>query len=84
MHDTRLPHHKLEAYGVAMKLLEAVREAKIRDTHLRDQAMRARLALLRAISIGTWRAAPQGLDAHSNALLEAPEGTSLLFLEESS
>src|SRR3982074_2451847 len=37
----RLPHHKLEAYGVAMRLLEAVREARIRDSHLRDQAMRA-------------------------------------------
>ena len=41
MQDTRLPHHKLEAYGVAMKLLAAVREARIRDSHLRDQAMRA-------------------------------------------
>ena len=36
-----LPHHKLQAYGVAMRLLEAVREARIRDGHLRDQAMRA-------------------------------------------
>ena len=41
MQDIRLPHHKLEAYGVAMKLLAAVREARIRDSHLRDQAMRA-------------------------------------------
>ena len=37
----RLPHHKLRAFGVAMQLLSAVREARIRDTHLRDQAMRA-------------------------------------------
>src|SRR3982074_1423151 len=37
----RLPHHKLEAYGVAGQLLEAVRDARIRDSHLRDQAMRA-------------------------------------------
>ncbi len=36
-----LPHHKLKAFGVAMQLLEAVREARIRDSHLRDQAMRA-------------------------------------------
>ncbi|HSY09179.1 MAG TPA: VOC family protein [Steroidobacteraceae bacterium] len=50
----------------------------------RDQGMRARLAMLRAIGIGTWRAPPQSLDAHSNALLEAPEGTPLLFLEEAS
>ena len=37
----QLPHHKLRAYGVAMQLLEAVRGARIRDSHLRDQAMRA-------------------------------------------
>ena len=36
-----LPHHKLHAYEVALKLLGAVREARIRDCHLRDQAMRA-------------------------------------------
>jgi four helix bundle protein len=36
-----LPHHKLRAFGVAMQLLEAVRAAGIRDSHLRDQAMRA-------------------------------------------
>jgi four helix bundle protein len=36
-----LPHHKLYAFGVAMRLLDAVREARIRDCHLRDQAMRA-------------------------------------------
>jgi four helix bundle protein len=36
-----LPHHKLHAFGAAMKLLDAVREARIRDCHLRDQAMRA-------------------------------------------
>jgi len=41
MHNTLLPHHKLLAYGIAMKLLDAVREARIRDSHLRDQAMRA-------------------------------------------
>src|SRR5579864_8287102 len=37
----QLPHHKLRAYGVAMQLLEAVRGARIRDSHLREQAMRA-------------------------------------------
>ncbi len=41
MHNQRLPHHKLYAYDVAIKLLEAVRSARIRDCHLRDQAMRA-------------------------------------------
>jgi hypothetical protein len=37
----KLPHQKLVAYEVAMKLLESVRDARIRDAHLRDQAMRA-------------------------------------------
>src|SRR5271165_4828114 len=37
----RLPHHKLQAYGIALQLLQAVRDAQIRDCHLRDQAMRA-------------------------------------------
>jgi four helix bundle protein len=41
MNDFHLPHHKLETYGVAIRLLQAVREARIRDCHLRDQAMRA-------------------------------------------
>ena len=36
-----LPHHRLRAYGVAVKLLLAVREAGIRDRVLRDQALRA-------------------------------------------
>ena len=36
-----LPHHKLLAFGVARDLLVAVRDAAIRDVHLRDQAMRA-------------------------------------------
>ena len=37
----RLPHHKLLAYGAAVELLQAVKAANIRDTNLRDQAMRA-------------------------------------------
>jgi four helix bundle protein len=36
-----LPHHRLLAFGVAKELLIAVRDASIRDVHLRDQAMRA-------------------------------------------
>jgi four helix bundle protein len=36
-----LPHHRLRAYGVAVALLAAVREAQIRDRVLRDQALRA-------------------------------------------
>jgi four helix bundle protein len=41
MDTIRLPHHRLQAYGVAIELLRGVREARIRDAHLRDQAMRA-------------------------------------------
>ncbi len=41
MLERRLPHHRLKAYGVGMLLLDAVRGARIRDAHLRDQAMRA-------------------------------------------
>ena len=36
-----LPHHRLLAFGVARELLLAVRDAGVRDAHLRDQAMRA-------------------------------------------
>jgi four helix bundle protein len=35
----QLPHHKLHAYQVALALLQAVRDARIRDTHLRSHAM---------------------------------------------
>jgi four helix bundle protein len=36
-----LPHHKLQAFGVAKEMLLAVRDANIRDAGLRDQALRA-------------------------------------------
>ena len=36
-----LPHHKLHAFGVAKEMLLAVGAANLRDTGLRDQAMRA-------------------------------------------
>jgi catechol 2,3-dioxygenase-like lactoylglutathione lyase family enzyme len=48
----------------------------------RDRGMRERLARLRDLEIGTWLAPPAGLDAKTNAILEAPEGTALLFLDE--
>ena len=41
MQNLLLPHHKLLAYGVAVQLLGAVRDAGIRDPYLRDHAMRA-------------------------------------------
>ena len=36
-----LPHHRLQAYGVALALLDSVRGARIRDSYLRDHAMRS-------------------------------------------
>jgi four helix bundle protein len=41
MDPVRLPHHRLVAYGVAIELLRAVRAARVRDSVLRDQALRA-------------------------------------------
>ncbi len=38
---SRLPHHKLLAYGVAVELLLAVKAANVRDAKLRDEATRA-------------------------------------------
>ena len=37
----QLPHHKLIAFGVAKELLVSVREARIANANLRDQAVRA-------------------------------------------
>ena len=36
-----LPHHKLIAYQVCVELARAVRDARVRDTKLRDEATRA-------------------------------------------
>jgi four helix bundle protein len=36
-----LPHHKLHAFGVARELLLAVLRCSIRDTKLRDEAVRS-------------------------------------------
>ena len=55
--ERRLPHHRLIAYGVAIQLLEAVRGARIRDAHLRDQAMRAaKSACLNAAEVAPGKA----------------------------
>jgi catechol 2,3-dioxygenase-like lactoylglutathione lyase family enzyme len=48
----------------------------------RDHGMHERLAKLRDLAAGTWREPPKGLDSRANALLTAPEGTQLLFLDE--
>ena len=42
MHNTPvLPHHKLHVFGVARELLLVVRDARIADAKLRDEALRA-------------------------------------------
>jgi catechol 2,3-dioxygenase-like lactoylglutathione lyase family enzyme len=48
----------------------------------RDRGMDERLAKLRHSAVGAWREPPPGLSPRSNALLVAPEGTALLFLDE--
>jgi four helix bundle protein len=51
-----LPHHKLLAYGVALQLLQAVRDAKIRDAYLRDHALRAAKSACLNVAEGAGRA----------------------------
>ena len=48
--ESLLPHHRLRAYGVALKLLGAVREARITDRDSRDQALRAAKGACRNIA----------------------------------
>lgn len=48
----------------------------------RDVEMAARIAGLRELGLGPLQPPPRGLDARANALLTAPEGTSLLLLQE--
>src|SRR5258706_16101053 len=50
-----LPFEKLLAYQEARKLLEAMREAAIRDSRLRDQALRAATSVCLNISEGAGR-----------------------------
>src|SRR5271154_5677258 len=54
--DNHLPHHKLLAYGVALQLLQAVRDARVRDGYLRDHAMRAAKAACLNTAEGAGRA----------------------------
>jgi hypothetical protein len=48
----------------------------------RDTNMRERLARLRDLSLAFSSELPRGLDAAANALLESPEGTPLLLLDD--
>src|SRR5438477_5956883 len=53
-----LPFEKLLAYQEARKLLAAVREASISESHLRDQALRAATSVCLNISEAAGRASP--------------------------
>lgn len=48
----------------------------------RDSDMAARIAGLRELGLGPLQPPPRGLDAKTNALLTAPEGTVLLLLQD--
>jgi four helix bundle protein len=50
-----LPHHRLIAYQVALELLLAVKDARIRDAKLRDEATRAAKGACLNIAEGTGR-----------------------------
>jgi hypothetical protein len=51
-----LPHHRLPAYAVALKLLRAVRAANITDRKLKDEALRAAKGACLNIAEGAARA----------------------------
>jgi len=48
----------------------------------RDGAMAARLERLRELDIGRFEPPPRGLDTNANSLLQSPEGTVLLLLQD--
>lgn len=48
----------------------------------RDAEMSTRIGRLREIGVGPLEPPPRGLDTHGNSLLQAPEGTVLLLLQD--
>ena len=54
-HARLLPHRRLVAYRVALEVLVLVRDANIRDSKLRDQAMRAAKSVCLNIAEGAGR-----------------------------
>jgi four helix bundle protein len=60
MDDTTfLPHQRTDIYQAAMQLCVSVREARIRDAELRDQAQRASVSTFLAVSEGLPHASPR-------------------------
>ena len=65
-------------------VFEELTDALVADAQPTACLLYTRLVMLRDLAVGTWRDPPNGLDPEANALLEAPEGTALLFLDEES
>lgn len=53
-----LPHHRLDAYRLALDVLRIVRDAEIRDGKLRDQALRAAKSAALNIAEANGRTSP--------------------------
>ena len=51
-----LPHHRLRAYATALAFLRAVREARVRDRELRNQALKAAKSVCLNLAEGAGRA----------------------------
>jgi four helix bundle protein len=80
---SKLPHHKLIAYGVAVELLLAVREADIQDTKLRDEALRAAKSACLNTAEGAGRVSTKDkARAFSIARGEATEAVAALEIAE--
>ncbi len=54
--QSSLPHHRLVAYQVAVELLVLVRDARLRDSTLREQALRSAKSVCLNIAEGAGRA----------------------------
>jgi len=80
---SRLPHHRLVAYGVAVELLLVIKAAGIRDATLRDQAHRAAKSACTNTAEGAGRLTrPDKARAFAIARGEAVEAVAALEIAE--
>lgn len=80
---SRLPHHKLIAYGVACELLLVIKAASIKDATLRDQALRAAKSACTNTAEGSGRVTrPDKRRALAIARGEAVEAVAALGIAE--
>ncbi len=80
---SKLAHHRLVAYEVAVQLLLAVRAARIKDAHLRDQALRAAKSTCLNIAEGAGRVTrPDKARAFAIARGEAIEAVAAVEIAE--